>query len=140
MNKLFVDANFIISLFRKNEKNHSIAKNNISKLLTDYDCYVSNGVVNEVVTVIMMRTKSLNLTKKAYYFIKDNFTILNEYGIEKYNDRVFSVFQKYNEKTFKLSFIDCSIVIISNHYDLDGVISFDKKFKLFKEIHLMDLN
>lgn len=135
MSKLFIDANFIIALFRDSDTNHKKAVNN-KKILLENDCYVSNGIINEIITIMMMRTKNIELTKKAYWFIKDNFTIINEYDIEIFNDKVFSIFTKYNEKTFNLSFIDCSVVVIVKHYKLDGVVSLDKKFKLFNEINL----
>lgn len=99
MSKLFIDANFIIALFRDSDTNHKKAVNN-KKILLENDCYVSNGIINEIITIMMMRTKNIELTKKAYWFIKDNFTIINEYGIEIFNDKVFSLFTKYNEKTF----------------------------------------
>ena len=86
----------------------------------------------------MMRTKNIELTKKAYRFLNDNFTIINEYDIEIFNDKVFSLFKKYNKSNYKLSFIDCSIVIIFKHYKLDSVVSFDKRFKLFDEIKLYE--
>lgn len=86
-----------------------------------------------------MRTKNLNLTRNAYYFMIDNFTILNESDIDKYNDKVFKVFEKYNTNRFNLGFVDCSIVVISGYYDMDYVVSFDKNFKLFEEITLYNL-
>ena len=94
----------------------------------------------EIITILMMRTKNLELTKKAYYFLENNFNIVNEYKIKNFNDKVFSVFKKYNDDNFRLSFIDCSIVIISKYYGLDKVVTFDSKFKLFNEIKLMKFN
>lgn len=139
MSKVFVDANFIVSVFREIEDNHDKACHNLKILLSEHECYISNGIILEIITIIMMRTKDLELTKIVYYFLKDNFTIVNEYEIEKYNDRVFSIFKKYNKNTFKLSFIDCSTVVISKFFDLKYVVSFDKKFKLFNEIKVYEL-
>lgn len=137
MSKLFIDANFIIAIFKDFDTNHEKAVSN-KEILVENDCYISNGVLNEIITIIMMRTKNIELTKKAYRFLNDNFTILNEYDIELFNNKVFSLFKKYNDNIFKLNFIDCSIVIISNHYNLDGVVSFDKNFNLFQDINLID--
>ena len=47
--------------------------------------------------------------------------------------------KKYNEKTFKVSFTDCSIVFLYMHYNLDYIVTFDKNFKLFDEINLLKL-
>ena len=139
MNKIFIDTNFIVAIFREIEENHELAVKTCETLLNNYECCISNSISTEVVTIIMMRTKNLNLTRNAYYFMIDNFTILNEYDIDKYNDKVFKVFEKYNTNRFNLGFVDCSIVVISGYYDMDYVVSFDKNFKLFEEITLYNL-
>lgn len=139
MNKIFIDTNFIVAIFREIEENHELAVKTCETLLNNYECCISNSIITEVVTIIMMRTKNLNLTSNAYYFMIDNFTILNEYDIDKYNDKVFKVFEKYNTNRFNLGFVDCSIVVISGYYDMDYVVSFDKNFKLFEEITLYNL-
>ena len=139
MNKIFIDTNFIVAILREIEENHELAVKTCETLLNNYECCISNSIITEVVTIIMMRTKNLNLTRNAYYFMIDNFTILNEYDVDKYNDKVFKVFEKYNTNRFNLGFVDCSIVVISGYYDMDYVVSFDKNFKLFEEITLYNL-
>ena len=139
MAKLFFDTSFIIPIFKRNDTHRGIIQKNKNMLLEN-DCYISNGVLDEVITVIMMRTKSIEITKKAYYFLVDNFTILNEHDIERYNDRVFSIFKKYNGNTYKASYIDCSSVVITKQFDLDYVVSLDKFFEKFEEINLFKLN
>ncbi len=138
MNKIFIDTSFIIPIFKKNDKSRLIIEKN-KDILFENECYISNGVLNEVITVVMMKTKNIKLTEKAYYFLNDNFNIINEFEIEKYNDRVFTLFKKYNEKNYKASFIDCSSIIIVNNLDLDYVVSLDKFFNKFKEIELLKL-
>lgn len=135
MSKVFIDTNFIIAIFKDFDTNHGKAISNMN-IINENDCYISNGILNEIITILMLRTKNIELTKKAYRFLNDNFTIINEYDIEIFNDKVFSLFKKYNKSNFKLSFIDCSIVVIFKHYELDSVVSFDKGFKLFDEINL----
>ena len=138
MTKLFFDSSFIIPIFKRNDSNRQIVENN-KKILFENECYISNGIIQEITTVIMMKTKNIELTKKAYYFLNDNFTLINEFEIEKFNDKVFSIFNKYNKDTYKASFIDCSSVIIANNFDLDYVVSLDKFFNKFEEISLLDL-
>ncbi len=138
MTKLFFDTSFIIPIFKRNDSNRQIVENN-KNILFENECYISNGIIQEITTVIMMKTKNIELTKKAYYFLNDNFTVINEFEIEKFNDRVFSIFNKYNKDTYKASFIDCSSVIIANNFDLDYVVSLDKFFNRFEEISLLDL-
>lgn len=139
MKKIFVDTSFIISLFRKNDSNHNIAKK-LAYLINENECYISNGILIEIITILMKRTKDLNLVETIYFYLQDNFIIINEYELEDYADDVFSVFKKYNKDTFKLSFVDCSCVVISKIFDIDYVLSFDKRFELFGEIMLFDVN
>lgn len=138
MSKLFIDTSFIIPIFKRNDTNRGIIERN-KDILFENECYISNGVLNEVLTVVMMKTKSIEQTKKAYYFLNDNFEIINEYGIEKYNGRVFTLFKKYNQSTYKVSFIDCSSIVIVNKFDLDYVVSLDKFFNKFEEIEIKSL-
>lgn len=139
MNKLFVDSSFIIPLFKKNDSNKEIVYNN-KNILSEDECYISNGIMHEIITVVMMKTKNIELTKKAYYFLNDNFIVINEFEIEKYTDKVFSIFKKYNKNSYKASFIDCSSVIIANNYNLDYVVSLDKFFRKFDEINCLNLD
>lgn len=139
MNNIFIDANFIIAIFREIEKNHNLAVTICETLLNEYDCYISNAIITEVTTIMMMRTKNLELTRKAYYFMIDNFNVLNEYDITNFNNKVFNVFEKYNQDKFNLGFTDCSIVILCDYFNINCVVSFDKGFKLFDEINLFPL-
>ena len=72
--------------------------------------------------------------------MNDNFIIVNEYDIEDYNEKVFNIFQKYNQNAFRVSFVDCSSIIILYYSNLDVVLSLDKGFKLFDEIDLFELH
>ena len=139
MAKLFIDTSFIIPIFKRNDTNREIVQKN-KNILLENDCFISNGVLQEIITVIMKKTKNIELTKKAYYFLVDNFTILNEQDIEKCNDRVFSIFKKYNVNTYKAIYIDCSSVVIAKQFNLDYVVSLDKFFEKFEEITLLELN
>lgn len=136
--KILLDSSFIIAIFRKNDPLHQRAIEN--KEILDNDCYISNGIVSEVITILGQKTKDIALVRLVYNYMKDNFTIINESDINMYSDNVFAIFGKYNKNKFKLGFIDCSEVVIYEYYNLDYVASFDEEFKLFDEINLMDLN
>ncbi|PWB85592.1 PIN domain-containing protein [Methanobrevibacter thaueri] len=135
--KILLDSSFIIAIFRKNDPLHQRAIEN--KEILDNDCYISNGIVSEVITILGQKTKDIALVRLVYNYMKDNFTIINESDINMYSDNVFAIFEKYNKNKFKLGFIDCSEVVIYEYYNLDYVASFDEEFKLFDEINLMDL-
>ena len=137
MKKILLDSSFIIAIFRKNDPLHQRAIEN--KEVLDNECYISSGIVSEVITILGQKTKDIALVRIAYNYMKDNFTIINESDINMYNDNVFAIFEKYNKNKFKLGFIDCSEVVIYEYYKLDYVASFDGEFKLFDEIKLLDL-
>lgn len=139
MSKIFVDTSFIISLFRKNDSNHELTKK-FSYLIDKNECYISNAILIEIITVLMKRTKNMQLVKTVYFYLNDNFIIINEYDIEDYNKKVFDVFQKYNQNTYKVSYVDCSSIVISNYFNIGTVLSLDNGFKLFDEIDLFELS
>lgn len=138
MSKYFLDANFIIAIFREIEDNNELAVRTCEKLLSNHECYISNLVFNEIITILMMKTKDLTLTSNAYYFLKDNLIILNEYEINKFNDNVFAMFKKYNSQSFKVGFTDCSIAFLYKVYNLDYIVTFDKNFKVFDDVKLLE--
>ena len=137
MSKLLIDSSFIIALFRRNDGLHQKAIKN--KDILNNDCYITDGILAEVMTIIGQKTKDIALVRIVYNYLKDNFTIIHESEINMYNDNVFAVVEKYNQNSFKVGFIDCSQVIIYNNYNLDYVLSLDNGFRLFEEIELKDL-
>lgn len=139
MSKLLIDSSFIIALFRRNDGLHQKAIKN-KDILKNNDCYITDGIIAEVITIIGQKTKDITLVRKVYNYLKDNFTIIHESEINMYNDNVYAIFEKYNQNNFKVGFIDCSQVIIYNHYNLDYVVSLDNGFRLFEEIELKDLS
>lgn len=135
--KYFVDSSFIVSLFKETDSNHEIAKEHIS-IIDNNECYITNSILLEVITVLMKRTKDNSIVKLAYAYLLDNFIIVDEYNIKHYNNEVMELFLKYSNHNFKVSFVDCSSIIISDYYHLDCVVSFDKGFKLFNAIKLYE--
>ena len=138
MKKVLLDSSFIIAIFRNNDPLHQRAIENRDVL--ENHCYISNGIISEVLTILAQKTKDIALVRLVYNYMKDNFTIINESDINMYNDNVFAIFEKYNRNKFRLGFIDCSQVVIYNHYDLDYIVSFDGEFKLFEEVELFELS
>ena len=137
MKKILLDSSFLVAIFRKNDSLHKRAIENRDVL--ENDCYISNGLISEVITILAQKTKDIALVRLAYNYMKDNFTIIDESDINMYNDNVFTIFEKYNKDKFRLGFIDCSQVVMYDYYDLDYVVSFDGEFELFKEINLFEL-
>lgn len=140
MSKYFLDTNFIVAIFREIEENNELAVSTCEELLSNHECCISNLVFNEIITILMMRTKDMDLTSKAYYFLKDNMTIINEYEIDRFNEKVFEMFKKCNSKSFKVGFTDCSIALLYKYCNLDYVVTFDKNFKVFDDVRLLELD
>lgn len=135
--KILLDSSFIIAIFRRNDQLHQRAIEN--RDILQNDCYISNGIISEVITILGQKTKDIALVRLAYNYMKDNFTVIDESDINMYNDNVFAIFEKYNKNKFRLGFIDCSEVVICENHGLDYVASFDEEFKQFEEINLINL-
>ena len=139
MSKLLIDSSFLIALFRKNDSLNEKAILN-KELLYENECYISNGILAEVITILGQKTKDISLVRTVYNYLVDNLIIIDESEIMMYNNSVFAIFEKYNKNNFKVGFIDCSQVVICEYHDLDFVVSFDKEFENFDEIKLLELN
>lgn len=84
--KYFVDSSFIVSLFKETETNHHIAKEH-TNIIDNNECYITNGILLEIITILMKRTKDNDIVKLAYAYLLDNFIIVDEYNIKHYNDK-----------------------------------------------------
>ena len=95
--------------------------------LENQNCYVSNHVLDEIITIIGQYEGS-NLAYNTYLMIKDNFTILNECNIPTFNSKVMTTYleKNINDKQ-KVGFTDSSIIEIIKYYHLDKLVTFDKK-------------
>ena len=135
--KVFLDSSFIISFALKNDENHEKAKILIEEEnIWQQECYISNNVINEVITVIGNKL-DLNIAKETYYILQDNFTIVNEQEIDNFNNKVMAIYEEYDTK---LSFTDSSILLLMDYYDIDTLVSFNKEFKKNEEINLINLD
>ncbi|MBE6487051.1 PIN domain-containing protein [Methanosphaera sp.] len=128
MTKYFLDTNFIIGLILSNDDLHMKSVELNDKYdLENQDCYVSNHVLDEIITIIGQYEGS-NLAYNTYLMIKDNFTILNECNIPTFNSKVMTTYleKNINDKQ-KVGFTDSSIIEIIKYYHLDKLVTFDKK-------------
>lgn len=126
MTKLLLDTNFIISLLIENDEKHDRTIELKKEGIFNNECYITNLVIQEVFTVLGLITKDVNVVEKVYEMIKDNFSLINEYTIHKFNDKVATIYYK-NET--KLSFVDSSLILVLKNYDFDSIVSFDKDLK-----------
>lgn len=126
MSKLLLDTNFIISLLLENNDQHDRSIELKDQRIFENECYVTNLVIQELFTVLGMLTKDSDYVIQVYHMVKDNFIIIDEYKIDKFNDKVATTYQEYNTK---LSFVDSSLIKVLEGYNLDSIVSFDKDLK-----------
>ena len=135
--KIFLDSSFIISFALESDENFKKADMLIQQEnIFEQDCYISNYVINEVITIIGNKS-DINLAKETYYILKDNFTILDEQKIENFNDKVMAIYEEYDTN---LSVTDASILLLMEYYDIPTLVSFDEGFKKNEEINLINLD
>ena len=138
MDKYFLDTSFILALILDNDSNYYKALKHENIL--HEKCYINHNVLNEVLTLIG-RKVNVETAKEVYYTLIDNFILLNEYNIPNYNNKTFSIFEKYlgkkSNKT-KLSFTDSSILVTMVEFDINNLVSFDEEFKRVKNIKLIN--
>ena len=134
MSRILVDSSFLIALFRKDDLNHYFAIENRDVL--NNSCFVTNLVISEVLTVLAMKTKDMELVKLAFNFINDNFTLIKEFHMHNFNYNVFSSFSQYNSDKYNLSFVDSSLVYLSDVHGFK-LLTLDNGFKEIDNIDLV---
>ena len=122
--KIFVDSSFLIALVNENDSLHEKSLEYID-LIEKNDCYISNLVINEVITVIGNKI-DLETAISAFDLINDIFHVINEYEIKDFNSTTMLIYEKHNTK---LSFTDCSIIVDMHYHKIENLLSFDKEFK-----------
>lgn len=137
--KFFLDTNFIVALILENDDLHnkSVELNNKYDI-ENQDCYVSNHVLDEIITIIGQYENS-NLAYDTYLMIKDNFTILNEYDIPNINSKIMTTYKEKNiNNKQKIGFTDSSIIEVIKYYNLDHLITFDKRLAKISPVSVID--
>ena len=134
MSKILIDTNFIISLLLENNEKHDRTIELKNEGIFENECYVTNLVIQELFTVLGMLTKDSDYVMQVYHMVKDNFIIIDEYNIDKFNDEVATIYHEYNTK---LSFVDSSLIRVLEEYQLDSIVSFDKDLKNKSKVNVI---
>lgn len=130
--KIFVDSSFIIALVNENDSLHESSLEYID-LIEKNECYISNLVINEVITVIGNKI-DLETAISAFDLINDIFHVINEYEIKDFNSNTLLIYEKHGTK---LSFTDCSLIVDMHYHKIENLLSFDKEFKKAEGINLI---
>lgn len=123
MTKNFIDSSFLIALALDKDTNKEKALE-LSNVLSE-DCYISDNIINEVVTVVNLKGNYAQAIR-MYHYMNDNFKILNEHEIVNYNEKTIHIFEKFKGK---LSFTDSAIIVTMVENGIENLVSFDKEFK-----------
>lgn len=132
--KIFLDSSFIIALVNDNDSLHEQALEYL-ELTEANECYISNLIINEVITVIGNKL-GLEIAISTYALLTTIFNIVNEYDLVDFNSNVMLLYEAYNTK---LSFTDSSIIYIMEEEGIDNLLSFDNEFKKVDSIKLIGL-
>ena len=120
---IFLDANFLISLFAKKPKFHDRAvqiwEENESK-----DKIISKLIITEVVTVLNVKIReNVDLTDYAYNYMNDNLMIVDDSNCY---DLAMKKVKKYYPERIPL--FDCVYMALMEDLDIKEIVSFDKHF------------
>ena len=136
--KIMFDTNFIVAYILKSDETHNRAillEDNEN--IFDNERFITNHIVDEVVTIIGQKSNP-ELALKTYRFLKDNFTIINEYDCFDFNDRVMARYNKMNNHNKqRFGFTDSSIIETAKLFDIDSIVTFDKEFENNDEVDII---
>ena len=130
--KIFIDSSFLIALINENDSLHEKSLQYLD-LIEKNDCYISNLIINEVITVIGNKI-DLKTAISAFNLLYDIFHLIDEYENKDFNSYVMLVYEKFNAK---LSFTDSSVIVNMHNEGIENLLSFDKEFKRVKDINLI---
>lgn len=131
--KNFIDSSYLIALALDKDTNKEKAVK-LSNVLSE-ECYISNNIINEVVTVVNLKGNYIQAIK-MYHFMIDNFKIINEHEISNYNEKTINLFEKFQGK---LGFTDSAIIITMLEYGIENLVSFDKQFGREERINVIGI-
>lgn len=133
MRKIFIDSSYLIAIAVNNDSNTEKALQ-LKELLSE-ECYISDKVINEVVTVVNTRG-NYKQAVIVYHYMVDNFKIINEYEILNYTEKTIQIFEKYEGN---LSFTDSAIIVLMLEMGINNLLSFDHGFKREGRINVIGI-
>ena len=130
--KYFIDSSYIIALVNEKDSLHEKALEYL-ELLDANECYISNLIINEVITIIGNKI-DLKTAITTYDLLNRVFDVIDEYESKDFNYNTMIIYETYNTK---LSFTDSSIIEVMRKNNIINLVSFDKEFKRVKNINLI---
>lgn len=121
---IFLDVNFIISLFIE-DHSHNKQAMEIYERIKDQELIITNSVIMEVMTVLNIKLKvSKDTLEKVYTSINTEiFEIIEDTGL--YDDAIKRQIAYLPER---LPFFDCLYIELMEQMNIKEIATFDKQF------------
>lgn len=127
--KIFIDANFICSLYNPEDSLYKKA-NDIKRLIKEFDPALSNFILLEIYTILSQR-----ISKKFAIEFGKRIRQRHQYVLfwvdRKLEDEVWAIFKKIKDKNF--SYVDASILAVMQKERINYLLSFDEYFKKLEQ-------
>ena len=123
---IFLDANYIINLYVKTNKNHGRAKE-IYKLIENKDQVISNLIIMEVITVLNVKLKKdPNFLLKVHYDLSNNYDIVDD---TVFHEKGFKVLlNEFNKNKERIPLFDSVYIALMRELEIKEIVSFDEHF------------
>ena len=124
---IFLDTSVFVSYLVEKDSNHPRAVELVNEIVSGKhgSAVTSDYVFDETVTVVLVRSKSLDIAATAGELIKESIAMI------RIDERIFEsswmVFKK--QKSTRLSFTDCTILTVVKENHIDKIATFDKEFQ-----------
>lgn len=125
--KVFVDANFFISLLKEDDINHQKAKT----ILKDYEkksiiFHTSFYIIDETATILSMRLSKAAAVGFLHEIESSDFLVTLPVT-EFLREKTYQFFQGVKDKD--ISMIDCYSAVLMKEHGISTCLTFDKQFK-----------
>ena len=118
---IFIDTNYIVGLFVKNDQWHEKAKEK-EHYTHNKEKIITNLILSETLTLINKKI-GVNATRIVYNYIMDNFSIFRPN--QEIYDKAMNILVKYHN----LSFADSVTIQLMKKLKIHEIISFDEDFE-----------
>ena len=124
---IFLDTSVLVSYLVEGDSNHPRAEVLVNEIISGKhgSAVTSDYVFDEMVTVVLVRSKSLDIAATAGELIKESIAMIRiDEGIF---ENSWMVFMK--QKSTRLSFTDCTILTVFKENYIEKIATFDKEFQ-----------
>ena len=124
---IFLDTSVLVSYLVEGDSDHPRAEVSVNEIISGKhgSAVTSDYVFDEMVTVVLVRSKFLDTAATVGELIKESIAMI------RIDERIFEsswmVFKK--QKSTRLSFTDCTILTVVKENHIGKIATFDKEFQ-----------